>query len=283
MKPAAQLVDDYFTDGISWSERLSARLPATSAFSLANASAIGRFITEDNLAIVVNVPADALIALLNGDQYRNCYELQLVLGATAAPSPTRIKVDRLLGFVPDGRGVYFAAVALGGTGVRFYGEYCLVLKRAATGQPPLFDRNSYDLTVAPLEKVTDQATLVQVLRGNWKDLPLILTLKVLAALGTTAPRLTTAGTVAEAVLKDEDFVEVHLPQTFHLADLAEIRQAPEDVALRVHLEARYRSGWSPSPADLVWSSRRAEVETRVAASDVKTRVVTTHGRGGRWK
>src|SRR5262249_10088019 len=129
----------YFRRGSTWGDRLRdwlAQQTTGKEFLEANAAAIERWLGEHGCRIVVNAPAIALLAILNGDKYKNKYELARI-GQASPPSERRVVVDQLLGFVPDGRDWYFGAVAVGGAGVRFYGEYCLVLKKTAAGAPRL--------------------------------------------------------------------------------------------------------------------------------------------------
>jgi hypothetical protein len=275
----------------SWRRRLTAWLDREerkfpNSFLEANVEVITRTIedAETGLRMVVNIPADALLSLLDEGRYRNAYDRPRVGGVEREPSETRRKVDTLLGFGADARHYYFGAVALGGTGVRFYGEYCMVLRSEAV--PPstrVFDRNCYDLVQPPLEQVADTRRLVECLRGTWsRNLLDMLVLKCVPALRSTQ-RLLTAGTVSEAILRDEDFVEVHRRDTFGPGELEEVRQSPEESMLAAQIETRRRQGSPPSPAEFLWSSRRNLVDRRLMEHSVKTRTVTTSARTQRWR
>jgi hypothetical protein len=236
----------------------------------------------------VNAGAFALLRLLSGDRYKNRYELGRIGGPLEPPSPRRLQVDDLLGFNP-GSDYYFGAVAVGGTGVRFYGEYCLVLRPAASSAGVRFlDRNSYDLLDPPLD-AEHAPTVVQALRVEWADLGTAITTKVLASIPRNE-RLVTVGLVAELTLRDEDFIEAHLHRpgpphvrSFGVEDVEEVRQAPEDIAQLQHLHEQQQRGRIPTASELLWSSRRAEVEELLEEHDLPSRVVTTNGRGARWR
>lgn len=269
----------YFKPGSTWSDRLAAFCGGLTEFENANREVVQRCLKDDQLRVVINLPADALLALLGGDHYRNCYELPFVAGEVRAPSPKRMQVDGLLGFQPDGRDYYFAAVSFGGTGVRFYGEYCMVISPGAVKEPRILDRNSYELLDEPLRQ---NLSLVAILGGNWGDLSSVLTLKVLTTI-RQPNRLLPPGVVSETVLRDEDFVEVHLRQKIFRQAVEEIRQAPEDLTRDSHLRQQLARGQMPRPEELLWSRHRHDVDVATARIGVNSRIVTTSGRGGRWK
>jgi len=116
-----------------------------SVFSGGNVAVIRQMLSdpETGLRMVVNITADALRSFLSEGRYRNLYDSPLVGGSARQPSPERVKVDSRFGLGPN---VYFGALALGGTGVRFYGEYCMVIKLdRVPADTRLFDRDSYDI------------------------------------------------------------------------------------------------------------------------------------------
>jgi hypothetical protein len=280
--------------GKTWSDRLAdwvASQPGDRAFLEANITTLRYWLTEHGHRVVVNAGAFALERLLLGDHYKNRYELSRIGGSAAPPSPRRIKVDRLLGFQPDGAEWYFGAIAVGGTGVRFYGEYCLVLAPEVKDWPVQFlDRNSYDLLDPPLVDAPDAISVVKALKTTWQDLPETIAIKVLSSV-TPAERLVTVGLVAEMTLRDEDFIEAHLhrptrpdgTRSFGLASVEEVRQAPEEVAQHQHLQEQQANGRIPSAAELEWCSRRARVERLLDSFCLPSRVVTSNGRGARWR
>jgi hypothetical protein len=276
---------------VSWSERLAEWVAAQGrdAFLDANVATIQYWLKEHGARIVINIGAFALSRLLAGDRYKNRYELGRIGGPSAKPSQRRQDVDALLGFSPDGRDHYFGAVAVGGTGVRFYGEYCLVLKPDAVKENIEFlDRNSYDLLDPPLDS-EDSASVVGALRIAPTDLPIAIATKVMTST-LHNERLLTVGLVAELTLRDEDFIEAHLhrpgletTRSFSKDDVEEVRQSPEEVTRHEHLCAQQRHGRIPTAAEYLWTTLRTEVERGLDEQGLSSRVVTTNGRGVRWR
>src|SRR5207253_1015978 len=129
-------------------------------------------------------PCARAAALLRDGQYKNAYERRPDAGGSGAPSSTRRQVDAALFPLPKRpEHHYFGAAVLGGTGVRYYGEYCLVLKEdkaVIADDTQVLDRNSYDAMFPPLAGSDPLPTIVARLRGEWRDdlLP-IVKLKIL--------------------------------------------------------------------------------------------------------
>lgn len=297
MNPLAPGFDPiHFPRRASWKRRVSAWLDReekreTNPHLEANAETIANLLGSDEIGLrmVVNVPASGLLGFIRDNKYKNAYERPVVAGGPATaeksrePSGTRKEVDALL--LGDKAGqYYFGAVAFGGTGVRFYGEYCLVLRQQDVGPSTrVFDRNSYDLVRPPLSDVSDKARLVRTLRGQWaQHLVDMVTLKILPKLCGTH-RLITAGMISDATLHDEDFVEVHRRGSFSTREIEEVRVAPEDCMLQSDIASRLARGVIPTLTELLWVNRRALVEEELRRVDVDTRVVVSAGRGGRWK
>ena len=287
------MIEQYFVAGVSWSDRLASVLATAPPFVKANAAMVDRWLVEHGARVVINIGADGLLAVLGGERYKNKYELKTLGGPERKPSPRRVSVDKMLGFMPDGRDWYFGAVALGGAGVRFYGEYCLVLRDSVRGTT-LLDRNSYDLTDPPLDQISD---VVTALRGTWNDLPSIFKLKILPHL-QDIERLVTVGVLSELVLHDEDFIEVHMQRLktaegtgaqtpveggFDRTAIEEIRQAPEEVAQEEHLIRQFDRTRLPTSSELLWAARRSSVDRQLDTLRIPNRVVTTEGRGVRWR
>src|SRR4029079_16002742 len=68
------------------------------------------------------------------------------------PVPTRLGVDEALAKLTAGpkESIYFGAVELNGTGVRFYGDLCLILAPQNVPQTTvILESNSYDLVRPP--------------------------------------------------------------------------------------------------------------------------------------
>lgn len=230
--------------------------------------------------MVVNIPADALLGLLKNNLYLNAYDEPVIGGKPRKPSETRKTVDAWLG-LDDPRNYFFGAVSIGGTGVRFYGEYCMGLKSVAD-DTRIFDRNSYDLTQPPFSD-GDAKSYVPMLRGEWKtDIVHMLTMKLLPEL-RDRQWLITLGSVSDANLHDEEFVEVQRKGRFGIAEIEEVRQSPEDEALHTHILTSYEDGDAPSLEEMLWIARRNLVRQQLTKAGVPLRVVVSSGKGDRWK
>jgi hypothetical protein len=279
----------HFDSTRSWTERLSTLAESDAfedAFKAANLQIVPRVLAADQpgLRAVINIGARSLCSFLADTHYRNAYERSAVVGVehTARPSERRVAVDQLL-FGDDGREYYYAAVSLGGVGCRFYGEFCLVLRQSETRNAGVFDRNSYDLTVPPLDAAEAREELVRALRGTWtEDVIAMLTVKVAPEL-PSGNRLTTPGQLSDLVLRDEDFAEVHLRQKITRDSIEEVRKSPEESSVALELLEQYRAGDIPTPAELVWASNRHRAEEMLRDLDIPTRSVATNGRGFRWR
>jgi hypothetical protein len=275
----------YFSPN-SWQQRVQQYLSGTAdgTFLKANQTAIARSLDDPRtgLRMVVNIPADALLGFLREGRYLNAYDRPRVGGEPRRPSHMRVKIDGALG-LDDPRDYFFGAVAMGGTGVRFYGEYCMVLKAdAISRETRVFDRNSYDLSRPPFEKM-NTVSLVSMLRGEWgQDLIHMVAMKLLPEL-SNRQWLVTLGTVSDALLHDEEFIEVHKQGRFGPPELEEVRQAPEDEALQMHIMARYEDGEAPSIEEMLWMTRRNHVRQALVKARIPNRVVVSSGRGDRWK
>jgi hypothetical protein len=236
---------------------------------------------ESGLRVVINISAHALLSFLAERRYRNLYESPVIGGTRRQVSPERQRVDTLLQLAPPDQ-FYFGAVALGGTGVRFYGEYCMVLRPSAIdAQTQVFDRDSYDLLMPPLAQRSPTA-MVKMLRGHWGDVVDMLTLKLLPELQGSR-RLVTTGTVSEMILRDQEFVEVHKRGAITPDSIEELRQSPDEVAIEARIAARRVAGFPPTSLELRWLHRREEVVRALEASRLPYRIVTLHGRGYQWR
>jgi hypothetical protein len=287
----------YFSDA-SWDDRVKQWIDATKneEFADDNARVVRQVISDPDsgLVVVVNIGTEALLKLLPDGRYLNLYERPEVGGKRQQESKERKRVDSAMGiYGPD---VYFAALALGGSGIRFYGEYCLVLKvDQIDSNPQMFDRDSYDILLPPF---TEQPKLlIDRLIGHWLPDRYAMTLmKVLPELDHHRNVVTT-GTVSELVLKDQEYIEIHLhparasddknPQGvkggFGRDDIEELRESPDEVAVATRLRERYDDGLLLTDVEYEWLLRRECVTRTVAAAKLPARVVTQHGRGYQWK
>jgi hypothetical protein len=238
--------------------------------------------TESGLRMVVNISAEALLGFLAKRHYYNLYEEPVIGGVRRKPSSERIQVDQLLGFGAYAKDFYFGAVALGGTGVRYYGEYCMVMKPWAIAQDTqILDRDSYDLLLPPLEP--DKDSRARELAGRWDpDLIDMLALKLLPEL-RGANRLITTGTVSEMILHDQEFVEVHRRGAILPSEIEEVRQSPDEIAMEARIQARGNAGFPPTAVELRWLQQRRDVIDALEREGIHCRVVTLHGRGYQWR
>jgi len=265
--------------------------PATNVFAAGNRAVIEHALAdeESGLRVVVNIGVYALLQLVPDGRYLNLYERPVIGEERPEPTGERVTVDQLVEV--DGPNVYFGAPALGGVGVRFYGEYCIVLDlESVDPDPVLFDRDSYDVLLDPIQQ--DRA-IIAMLRGRWSiDIQPMVLMKVLPELDHDA-RLTTTGTVSDLVLRDEEFIEVHLRpkqdanseecQSFNRTNIEEIRESPEEAAVSTRLRERDADGLRVTELEHEWLLRREQVARVINASDLRFRVVTQHGRGYQWK
>lgn len=290
LSPPVLLDAVHFDSTRSWAERLSALAQSEvyrGTFKAANLKIVPQILAADQpgLRAVINIGAQSLCAFLSDTHYRNAYERPRALGpesAEARPSERRVAVDRLL-FGDDGNAYYYAAVSLGGVGCRFYGEFCLVLRPSLTRNAGVFDRNSYDLTVPPLDAAGPRESLVRALRGNWTaDVISMLTVKVAPEL-PSGNRLTTPGQISDLVLRDEDFAEVHVKEKITKDSIEEVRKSPEESSVALELLEEYRSGEIPESAELVWAYNRNRAEEMLRELGIPTRSVAINGRGFRWR
>jgi hypothetical protein len=292
--------DPIYFSADSWDERVAQWIDSTKdeEFADDNARVVRQVFSDPDsgLVVVVNIGTEALLKLLPDGRYLNLYERPEVGGKRQEESDERKRVDSAMGI--HGPDVYFAALALGGCGIRFYGEYCLVLKlERIDADPQMFDRDSYDVLLPPFTELPNPQLLIQRLIGHWSTDRYAMTLmKVLPELDHQRNVVTT-GTVSELVLKDQEYIEIHLhpardsndnnPQGvrggFGRDDIVELRESPDEVAVATRLRERYDDGLLLTDLEYQWLHRRECVTRAVAAAKLPSRVVTQHGRGYQWK
>jgi hypothetical protein len=232
---------------------------------------------ETGARMVVNIGSYAMLRLLQpGGEYRNVYDLVRV-GARGEVPGERARVDALIAPAGvEGSDLYFGAVGLETAGVRFYGEYCLVLAPVPDDMQ-IFERDSYELVFPPLKSSAQPEELARALRGRWqKDLVPMAVLKT-RELIEPAGRLVTEGRFREALLRGEEFIEVHREGPFRIGDVEKVYQSPSDIATESRIERAYSSGVLPHLEELVWQSRRARIEVKLSRLGVPTRVVGQEG------
>lgn len=297
--------------GTDWSKQLDQLVKASPAadFARANAKAVVRAVegrgpddgAQDPRAgarMVVNISSAHVPGFCAASRdgqpraYKNAYDLQKYrLGDSCPPDhfPTRVKVDSALPLEAPltAKDVYFGALELNGTGIRFYGDVCLVLGRdTVDGDTVILDRNSYDLVRSPLREIVDAAPDPDLrrreeawkLRGLWsRDLGSMASHRVLSALGVRARRCTT-GQICEALRDDEDYIEVLKPGSFSARDLQEARISAPEAGRDAFTADRLASGPAPRMEVLLWRERRRKAEEELRLTGVPVTVVTTLGR-----
>lgn len=282
----ADLDDVYFAD-MPWAQRLERWLRGhlnDDQFLSANSEAVGVIARRRDLGLRmgVNIPAHQLLLFLRDGRYKNGYEIEPEAGERGGPSTTRQQVDGALFPAPKTpKEHYFGAAVLGGSGVRYYGDYCIVLKEADSVIPndtQVMDRNSYDAMFPPLGDHAPIQEIVERLKGEWRDdlLPMAK-LKILPGLAESR-RLTTAGVASEILLHDESFVEVHKRGSFGPGDVHEIRESAADAAVESDLARRSSGGQTLSPEESLWLTRRREVDQALAKLGMRTRIIVSSGR-----
>jgi len=280
-------LDPIYFATASWASRFTDWIrqhAGTDTFADANAAALDVISSRPDIGLrmAVNIPAHALLLFLRDGRYKNAYEQPTEAGEPTSPSPTRQRVDAALfppPLEPDKH--YFGATVLGGTGVRYYGDYCLVLKEDEKILPKdtqVLDRNSYDMVFPPLDGCEPLPDIAQRLRGEWgSDLLPMVKMKILPALGV-APRLATAGVASETLLHDESFVEVHKQGSFGPTEIHEVREAAADAAVEADIVGRRERGHPVSVEETFWVQRRHEVDRELAARGIRARIIVSAGR-----
>jgi hypothetical protein len=188
------------------------------------------------------------------------------------------------------KNVYYCALELNGTGIRFYGDVSLVLRETAP-DTVILDRNSWDVERAPIrptpakgekrddcEEHTRRKKELGNLAGIWgQSLADMAVVKVMDHVGPRSRRLTT-GEISEAILDDEDYMEVLRRGSFCCEDLHEARLSSADAAHDAQIAARLRRGPTPRYEALLWYQRRRRAEAALRKAGVPVTIITTQGR-----
>lgn len=286
----------------SWTKRRSEVLKqandwAFGKFSAANAKSVEAMASAKGknarLHVIFNIGSDALRSYAQTGDYKNAYEQPTIVGATVNASPTRQHVDELIG-LKNPESFYFCALSSGGVGIRFYGEYCVVLKSGSdSGVKRVLDRNSYDFIRSPLKELlahralTEKQDLVKRLETGFrsKEMGQMLAIKVLQHFNHPS-RLLTMGSISEAILADEDYVEALHEGKIPLQSVLEVRSSPLDEMQESGILSKLGRGQA-TVEELLWVSRREEVRKALAAPctgvALELRTVVGAGRSGRWK
>lgn len=223
--------------------------------------------------------------------YKNTYDLQKTPLIGEVPPgempPARTIVDDVLSKIAGAspKNIYFAAIEVNGTGVRFYGDVCLILKAdVVESETVILSSNSYDLIRPPITPLGQriQASNLQApaqdMMGHWdNDKQDMAALKTLDRHAGTRRRLTT-GQVSDAVLTDEDYLEVLKIGSFRASELQEARVSAADAAAETQIGERRRYGPCPQLAESQWRKHRRAAFAALRSSGVSSRIVTTTGR-----
>jgi hypothetical protein len=225
----------------------------------------------------------------NEKAYKNAYDLYNApgVGKNKEINPIRITVDKVLskaiGSKPEE--IYFCAIEINGSGVRFYGDMCFVMAvDKIKSDTVMLTSNSYDLArppITPRGKDLNEDMLkeeLEKINGTWKnDASNMAVVKVFSGRETSQRRLTT-GQISDAVLDDEDYLEVLKIGSFDPEDLQEARVSAADTAAQGQIGEQLRLGLCPSMAELQWRKHRRAAAKALQSRGITTRVITTAGR-----
>lgn len=242
------------------------------------------------LRAVINVAAAHVPDVLRNG-YRNCYDNKLVpIGSKPARvSRTRERIDGVIAQLVPGSSkeqLYFAAVELNGSGVRFYGDVCLVVRPSEFDEDAVvLDRNSYDLARPPLapkdgKDVDELLRKAHTIAGTRADVPAMATLKIFDGSGDRG-RLVTVGQVSQGMVEDEDYIEVPLARPGNRLSARHFergRLSAADVALDARIADEAANGPTPDLVDLLWRERRRRAAKALREEGVPLSTVVSQGR-----
>lgn len=250
---------------------------------------------------VVNIPAVHIPSFcdrsLNGisPAYLNAYDLdgqKMRLGDIPTVSKNRDEVDQALRHVHKRlpAEIYFAAVELNGTGVRFYGDVCLVIAPAHIAPSTVvLDRNSYDLLREPFKgeiakkperkRAQARVDILDAISGKWdSDTALMAAIKIVGTDNPRDRRLTT-GQISDGLLNDEDYMEILKVRSFTSKHLEATRLSLADVVTEDQIERDYATGQlAPDHTAVLWSQQRKKAISALRKSGVCVNVARTTGR-----
>lgn len=232
--------------------------------------------------------------------YKNTYDLGKAGTRRQRVDEAVEAVCRACGVSVTKEKIYFAAVETMGTGIRFFGDFCMVLRfrpnwddvnglawlTTPEQQCLVLERNSYDLVRAPLvariaaaaDADQERQAIAAQWLGSWaSQLIDMVALRVLDALPIEERRWTSSE-ISRVILDDEDYTEVLFPRSFDVNELAEVRVSAADAAAEGDIADRERTGEAPALHELEWRRQRREARKALAAARIPVRVVTTLGR-----
>lgn len=249
--------------------------------------------TRGGARIVFNTAGGHVPDILEGG-YKNTYDLDTAPSRRVGhepPAGRRERVDdAVIAAIERETGerrsltradLYYGAVEVNGSGMRYYGDICLVLRDVDPDQVVLY-RNSYDLAREPIRSITGDdpdllADEAARLAGSWEDVPAMVIAKLDDTLRMPVRRLLTTADVSAGVMDDEDYLEAPVTHSFAKADIIEARTSAADAAIEGMIAERSDRGPAPSLAELIWrASRRTAVQALLEARIPV--VVAHHGR-----
>lgn len=238
--------------------------------------------TSAGMRCIVNISSTHVPAFCQ-DGYKNGYDLgKFRVGKVPKKQKLRELVDSALP-VSDPDKICFGAAALSGTGIRFYGDICLVLKAGCIEDTTkILDRNSYDLMREPLSmelggdptKLKDKA---QEISGEWSEVGWVAAVNVLTNSQPRMRRMTT-GQLASGILNDEDYIEVLKQGSFEVKDLEIARISSAEASICSHIEDKFVSGSPATAAEILYVQQRMQAVAALAANNIRVAVSTTDGR-----
>lgn len=293
MVPAKDDVADFFNANLDAAREA---LEGTSAF------AGGR--PRPALRAVINLPAVRAVRFLAPEDaargqgiYENRYTYAARVGRALPEGSVREEIDQALaGLDASGKltteNGHYATMELNGTGVRYYGDVCLVPKDdAVTEETLVLERNSYEVRVPPAAR--DAGTTQDKLAawvGTWGADAIFMAARKVVSNHPKGTRRMTTGTVSDGLVADEEYLEVVLPrdveergdapkdERLRPSELSELRVTAEDAAHEALIGDQARVGMAPTGAQALWRYRRRVAAMLARRRGLPFRVVTTTGR-----
>ncbi|MEU1973178.1 hypothetical protein ABZ477_16100 [Microbacterium sp. NPDC019599] len=237
--------------------------------------------TDSGVRVVVNVAAVHVPSVLK-DGYKNRYDLNKA-PIVGSRQDKRLDVDTAVAAI-DGvtpAGLYYAAMELNGAGMRFYGDFGMVLKteRIDEDQLVLF-MNSFDIEREPLRGRVNgdperRAEAAREIAGGWRDRAEMVWQKLRDNGGIPQARLISSAAVSHGVLDDEDYLEVPLSGSFGSGNVDHVRTAAPDAAREAAItNNEARRGLTQSQ----WVSQRRHAADALDAARIGVVIVGHAGR-----
>lgn len=237
--------------------------------------------------LVVNV-SSANVPRICREGYMNEYELKGETEVTQRRKDVDAAIEGLTRL--KGSQTYFAAVSLNGTGIRFFGDVCLVLKPDCIDPEAwVLDRNSFDLLRPPVAEDSVESTAqsrlarhvkwLQSWAGQWgKNLAQMVAVRALQQLDVHGRRWTT-GQIARVVMDDEDYIEVLHPRQIRIEhDVQEARLTAADAVQDYRVADQVGRVPAPRLEQQIWRLQRRRAEIALREAGVPVSVAVQEGR-----